>query len=651
MTIGKQIGTGFGTVLVLLSIVGFLDYTGTSKIVSNARQVIDSHALDAALTQKEIEHLIWANKVNALLTDISVTALNVQTDHTKCGFGQWYYGEGRRQAEALLPSLAPLLRDIEAPHKQLHESVIAINKIFKHADPAFPALLIQRENDLLKWALKIREAFAARKKSLEVETDPGRSTLGQWLNTQEADTVYQNGTRQFQQAWDNMVEAHTKLYDSARAINAALQSDTPADAASIFNQTTLPLLDQTRAGLNNLRRETERDLADTQKSNQLYLTRTLPALQNFQTILEQIRKEARNHVITDQAMLKAADKTKIFVIALVGVAICIGIFMAFFISRGIIKILDSVTDGINEGATQVVAAASQVSSASQSMAEGSSQQAASIEETSSSMEEMASMTRKNAENAMHADGLMTETNEVVTQAHQTMAHLTQSMGEISSASEKTFKIIKTIDEIAFQTNLLALNAAVEAARAGEAGAGFAVVADEVRNLAMRAADAAKTTSELIESTVQKVENGSDQVASTHEAFSKVAEYASKVGRLVAEISEASREQSEGISQVNTAIMEMDQVVQQNAANAEESASASEELNAQAEQLRDFVLDLVALVSGRSKADRERLHQNRPGMALPVRTVRPAVRGIVSSPRGEIRPDQVIPFDDDDFKDF
>jgi len=269
------------------------------------------------------------------------------------------------------------------------------------------------------------------------------------------------------------------------------------------------------------------------------------------------------------------------------------------------------------------------------------------------MEEMSSMTKKNAENAGHADNLMKEANLVVKTADESMDKLIISMEDISKASDETSKIIKTIDEIAFQTNLLALNAAVEAARAGEAGAGFAVVADEVRNLAMRAADAAKNTAELIEGTVKKVCDGSELVTTTNDAFSQVAESSVKVGDLVAEISEASKEQSNGIEQVNLAITEMDKVVQQNAANAEESASASEEMNAQAEQLRDYVGELGELVTGK---------RSQGVNASAGRTVKPASQQAKLSVKGndkvlthnskEIRPNQVIPFDDDeDFENF
>lgn len=89
-----------------------------------------------------------------------------------------------------------------------------------------------------------------------------------------------------------------------------------------------------------------------------------------------------------------------------------------------------------------------------------------------------------------------------------------AMKEIASTTGDVTKIIKVIDEIAFQTNLLALNAAVEAARAGKYGKGFAVVAEEVRNLAARSAEAAKNTTELIESSAKEVANGVNNAKKT-----------------------------------------------------------------------------------------------------------------------------------------
>jgi methyl-accepting chemotaxis protein len=660
-TIGRKVALGFGLILLLLSVVGLLSFSGFKGIV----QVIDGNKLDGMLAQKLVDHLKWANNVSTLLTDDSVTELTVQTDHKQCGFGKWLYGEERRAAERLIPSLAPLLKSIEEPHHRLHLSAIEIDKHFNQVDAHLPALLLQRQIDHLKWAATIRSAFLNKASELKVQTDHTRCALGQWLRTDEAQQAYQSASRRFKAEWDQMIVHHEKLHQSATSIQELIKHS-PADARRIFEKTTAPLLDQTLHHLENLWEEAHHQSNGMLKAEEIFTTETLPALDEVQQILADIRQEARANIMTDQAMLAAAKGTRRNVTIVSVAAIIAGILAAFFITKGIVTLLSRISVQMEEGADQVASAANQVSSASQSLAEGASEQAASIEETSSALEEMASMTRQNADNANQADTLMKEANKVVEEADKSMQDLTDSMGQIASASEETSKIIKTIDEIAFQTNLLALNAAVEAARAGEAGAGFAVVADEVRNLAMRAADAAKSTSELIDSTVKKVEDGSCLVSETNTAFSRVAEDVSKVSNLVGEISAASNEQSQGISQINQAVTEMDKVTQQNAASAEESASASEEMNAQATQMKGNVDHLMILVGGsngngqapdrasglhdRSFGPFVTFHRKKGGKP---EAQQPGHLHLVStaSRRQHKKPEEIIPLDDEYFEDF
>ena len=273
------------------------------------------------------------------------------------------------------------------------------------------------------------------------------------------------------------------------------------------------------------------------------------------------------------------------------------IIVLLLITRSIVKPLRDISGKLNRGADFVSRSTQQVADAGESMATGATQQAAGIEETSSSLEEMASMARRNSESAKQADQLMSEANGIIQTANEEMDQLTKAMQAITKDSDETQKIVKTIDEIAFQTNLLALNAAVEAARAGEAGAGFAVVADEVRSLAIRAAEAAKNTSQLIEATSHRINDGGDLVTSTSESFGGIRESTGKVGNIVGEITSASNEQALGVDQINQAINEMNQVVQRNAATAEESSSVSEEMRSQAEQLKTMAQELLVIVEG------------------------------------------------------
>ncbi|MBU4011137.1 MAG: chemotaxis protein, partial [Proteobacteria bacterium] len=225
-----------------------------------------------------------------------------------------------------------------------------------------------------------------------------------------------------------------------------------------------------------------------------------------------------------------------------------------------------------------------------------------IDETSTSLEVVSSMTARNSENAFAANDLMLQANKVMADSNRAMQELIDAMKEISETNEETHKIIKTIDEIAFQTNLLALNAAVEAARAGEAGSGFAVVADEVRSLAMRAASAAKVTSDLLEDTRNRVSKGVELVGVTENAFKSALEITDKTAILLNDISSASKEQHAGMDNVTKAVRELDQVTQQNASEAEQAAGIAEDMEKQSEMLNRHITTLVHLVKGGNGID-------------------------------------------------
>lgn len=433
--------------------------------------------------------------------------------------------------------------------------------------------MFKLELDHFKWAQIAAELLDnERKNEVKINTDPHKCNLGKWYYS------------------DQRVQAEKLVPQISQDL---------ADIEQWHNRLHHSIVD--------IKKHSHDESGGLDKAREIYAGETKICLAKVQGYLDSIRNTIDENMVSDGQILANVSKMRLAIMA-AGFIVCVlGTTFVFFIIGAIKKLLKGLIDKLRQNSVQVANAAVQVESSAQSLASTATQQAAGLEETSSSMEEMSVMTRQNSESAQQANSLMSETTQALEAMFNAITEMTDAIEDIKRSSDQTAKINKVVDDLAFQTNLLALNAAVEAARAGQAGKGFAVVAEEVRSLAIRSADAARNTGELLEDSQRKADNGVSAISKVNESLDKTRDNAAKAAELMAEIAIASQEQSKGIDQVNVSVNQIDRLVQSNAASAEESASASQQLSSQAESMNDIVNQLLKSVdSGKVARKKKKL---------------------------------------------
>ncbi|MCX7816636.1 MAG: methyl-accepting chemotaxis protein [Syntrophales bacterium] len=345
---------------------------------------------------------------------------------------------------------------------------------------------------------------------------------------------------------------------------------------------------------------------------------------------------------TERVVLVLASGT------IVAIVLCLG--GGYGIVHTFRRDISETVRGLSDMTAQVAEAAEQFSTSSTSIAEGSARAASAIEETSSSVEEIASMAKKTLENASHLTASGDKTYIAMKNSHKSLRETNECMKRIGESSERAAKIIKTSDEIAFQINLLALNAAVEAARAGEAGAGFSVVADEVRNLAMRSAEAARNTEQIIGEMTREIKEALSLIEKTLEEFYTMGEEGKKTNSLIKDIDQAVHEITQGIDQINRAIAELDNVTQSTASGAEQMANSAMALASNATYLRSYVGTINKLVGVNGQAMELTVKsKERTGELVNVGVRKnlpfPVERSRVTPTSGKIRSEEIIPLEE------
>ena len=121
-----KIGVIVGVLLCIILAISVMSLHNLGT-VDLERQKIESAAnLNALVLARKTDHWIWLAALQRYVYDDSVKTLAVHEDPRQCGFGKWYYGSQRSEAEEFSPAIAEPLRLIEEAHSALHASASAI---------------------------------------------------------------------------------------------------------------------------------------------------------------------------------------------------------------------------------------------------------------------------------------------------------------------------------------------------------------------------------------------------------------------------------------------------------------------------------------------------------------------------------------------
>ncbi|MCM2357094.1 MAG: methyl-accepting chemotaxis protein [Geobacteraceae bacterium] len=658
----QKISIGIGSVLLLLLVTSLWAISGLTEVVKDGQAVITGNALRGELLQREVDHLNWVKNVSVFLLDDHVGELTVELDHTQCGFGKWYYGDGRRLAETIIPALKEPLAEIEEPHRKLHESAANIKKIcLKTANGVegrreAEAIFSQQTQPNLK---KVQDELAAMNEISRKNILSEQGMLKRAMETRIVTIVISIAavlvgglvgwliTRSITRPVVRGVEFARAV--AAGDLNQFIRVETQDEMGDLFN--AMNLMAANLKELVGRIRDTSLQLASASDEIASGSAQLARAAREQSSASEETSSTMVQMSASIQTVAKNAD-------SLAGNAdeVSSSLQELGTTSEQVAKSAEVMASSVSETSATI----EQMTVSIEKVAQNSEELAASVSETSSTVEQMTVSIEQVAGNSQELQKVVTETVATVEQmavsisqtadrvaeadavaktaaregsaGQQAIQETLAAMKRVAEVSEKTAasiitlgkrseeigNIVKVINEIADQTNLLALNAAIEAARAGDAGRGFAVVAEEVRKLAERSVTATREIGQVIKQvqadTSDSVRYGElasrearasmDLSGIAGNALANIVKSIEQTSGLMSDVARMAAEQAAASTQVIRAVGKMSESTRMVAGAAREQAQGGRQIRTAIERMNGLTREVAGATREQAMGSRQ-----------------------------------------------
>lgn len=542
MNLRKKLLGGFGIVLLLLVIIGVISYSGIRSIKQQAQAIIISNQVDSLLSQKEIDHLNWFNKVNQLWTDSKINQIDAQIDDHQCNLGKWLYGEDRKRIESLYPDLAELIKGIEMPHHELHASIVDINQA------------------MAKYPSK-QEGLANAEKILYSRTIPNLKLVQEKINFIRKSVK------------DRIIS------DAAMLKNVHYTQQNVTVIVLVTIAVGLLLAFQISSGIS---KPIFKSTTFSEQMAQGDFTNTLEINSRDEV---GILAESLNHIVANlRRMFREINN---------------GTYTLNASSTNLGTISEQMKQAAEETsmrASTVATAAEEMSANMNSVAAASEQASTNVNMVATASEEMSVTINEIAKNTEKARLISAK---AVSEAQDA----SKKVDELGYAAADINKVTEAITEISEQTNLLALNATIEAARAGEAGKGFAVVANEIKELSKQTADATQEIKEKISGVQFSSNETIDKIKLIVQIIEEVSEIVITIANAIEEQSVATQEIANNVAQASNGIQEVNTNVAQSSTVSDDISKeisdvkiASDEMAASSLQVKVSAMDVAKIAN-------------------------------------------------------